>query len=154
MDRHKRTGEPARTAPRTPPLPADVDLYREHHERLLDFTDALRERRCRRTAHFGHGLAGTIAAFRPLFAPWNMEILFALYVNGPARFNGLKRALDGVSSRVLTDKLRHLATEGLVSREEEGEGVRYSLTPRGEAVARHLHPLLFYLHNAPDAVAP
>lgn len=69
-------------------------------------------------------------------------------MEGPLRFSGVKRGLGQVSSRVLTDKLRHLAAHDLVRREEAETGeVTYFLTKTGEVVARHLHPVVFYLRN-------
>lgn len=134
-------------SPRTPAAPTDHELYRGHFERLRAYTDALREDRCRRTGHFeAHSLGETVGVFAPLFAPWNMEIVFALYMRGGLRFNEAKRLLAPVSSRVLSDKLAHLTREGLVRPRGEGG---YELTVKGDVVARHLHPLLFFLHEAP-----
>jgi len=146
---HEAGGESRRTTPRprTAPGTTTLEAFRAQYGLTVAFTDDLRERRCRRTDHFRERLGETMEAFKPLFAPWNMEILFLLYMQGELRFNGVKRALGGVSSRVLTDKLRHLAEEGLVHREEREGAVHYRLTGRGDVVARHLHPLLFYLHN-------
>lgn len=144
MHAHKRGGEPARTArTRAPALPTDLDAFREQLARTESFSRALREGRCRRTSHFDERLSETVDVLRPLFAPWNAEILFTLLMRGPQRFNALKRALAGVSARVLTDKLRALETLGLVDRSDAG----YALAPRGEAVATLLHPVVFYLHN-------
>lgn len=150
MQPHKRKGESARTVPaaRVPAQSSDLEAFRAHYAETVAFTEALREGRCRRTNHFDARLGETVQVFQPLFAPWNMEILFFLYMRGAVRFNGLKRTL-GVSSRVLTDKLRHLVEHGLATREEADEGrtVRYALSSRGEILARHLHPLVFFLHN-------
>lgn len=154
MERHKPTGEPGRTNGRargTRTLAPDEPLaaFTRHYAATLGFTNELREARCRHTDHFTDRLTETVDAFRPLFAPWNAEILFTLYMHGPQRFNVLKRALEGISSRVLTDKLRHLADEGHLVRSENGDGaVSYALSQSGERVARLLHPLVFYLHNA------
>lgn len=128
----------------------DVAAFHEHDRITASFTSALREGRCRRTTRFTHDLPTTLEVLAPLRGPWNLEILFLLYMHGPTRFLALKRTLAGVSSRVLTDKLRALAEQGLVIREEEGRAVRYALAPTGETIARHLHPIVFYLR----AVAP
>lgn len=150
MTAHQARGERARTDPLGgfPPTLTDLEAFRAHHERTVDFTDALREGRCRRTDHFDATLAETMSVLRPLVGPWNLEVLFLLYMGGPQRFNALKRTLAGVSSRVLTDKVRHLEREGLLARRSEGRAVTYALTTRGETVARHLHPIVFYLRNA------
>lgn len=146
-------GERGRTDAVLPPSPADLDAFRRHHAATVAFTDALREERCRRTGRFDAGVGETVDVLRPLVGPWNLELLFLLYVGGPQRFSALKRTLGGVSSRVLTDKVRHLADEGLLARRSEGRAVTYALTPRGETVARHLHPIVFYLRNA-DSLRP
>lgn len=52
----------------------------------------------------------------------------------PQRFNELKRRLDGVSQRVLTQTLRRLERNGMIVRTvlpTSPIGVRYSLTPLG-----------------------
>ena len=46
---------------------------------------------------------------------WSMQVVMEL-ANGPKRFSELKRALDGVSQRMLTLTLRGLERDGLVSR--------------------------------------
>lgn len=148
MAAHKHASEAPRTAPatrgrRAPPEDARIAAFAAHYGTTLRFTDELRALRCRETDNFGGGINETMDAFRPLFAPWNMEILFSLYMHGPQRFNALKRALGSVSSRVLTDKLRALAEQDHVAHDD----VRYALTRHGERVARLLHPLVFYVHN-------
>lgn len=129
------------------------DAFREHFARTVAFTDALREARCRRTDNFTDRLGETLDAFRPLFSPWCPEIVFSLYIHGPRRFNALKRALGEVSSRVLTDKLRVLEAEGFLQRRAlaDADAHEYALTAHGERVARLLHPLVFYLHNAAES---
>lgn len=126
----------------------DVAAFRHHDALTLAYTSALKEGRCRKTTRFSHDLASTVAVLRPLVGPWNLEILFLLYMEGPLRFLALKRALGPVSSRVLTDKLRRLAEDGLVERIEAGRAVSYVLSSRGQTVARHLHPVVFFLRNS------
>ena len=46
---------------------------------------------------------------------WSMLIVMIL-ADGPKRFNELKRAIDGISQRMLTLSLRGLERDGLVSR--------------------------------------
>jgi DNA-binding HxlR family transcriptional regulator len=46
---------------------------------------------------------------------WSMLIVMML-TNGPMRFSELKRAIDGISQRMLTLSLRGLERDGLVSR--------------------------------------
>ena len=46
---------------------------------------------------------------------WSMLIVMML-ADGPRRFNALKRAIDGISQRMLTLSLRGLERDGLVTR--------------------------------------
>ena len=64
---------------------------------------------------------------------WKLLILREL-VGGPRRFGELRRALTGISQKVLTETLRDLEEQGLVLRtvyEETILRVTYSLTPAG-----------------------
>ena len=79
---------------------------------------------------------------------WTIEILSALYIAGPRRFNQMKNLLEGISSRTLSDKLRYLAEEGLVHRQvTEGPPIRvsYLLTEHGLTCGRLLSPLVAHL---------
>jgi DNA-binding HxlR family transcriptional regulator len=125
----------------------DVEAFLMHDRATAAFTEALRDGRCRKTARFSRDIGETVGVLGPLVGPWNLEALFVLYMEGPRRFSAVKRALPGVSSRVLTDKLRHLERHALVARTVEGAAVTYALTLRGEIVARHLHPIVFFLRN-------
>jgi DNA-binding HxlR family transcriptional regulator len=51
--------------------------------------------------------------------PWTMHILWSLSANGPLRFGVLKKNVDGISSRVLTERLRTLEEAGFVFRNYE-----------------------------------
>ncbi|MFD4635944.1 winged helix-turn-helix transcriptional regulator [Lentzea sp. NPDC058436] len=65
---------------------------------------------------------------------WSMMALAVL--ERPTRFNEIKRQLDGVTQRVLTQTLRRLERNGLIRRrvlETSPIGVEYSLTPLGES---------------------
>jgi DNA-binding HxlR family transcriptional regulator len=69
---------------------------------------------------------------------WHPVIIHRLLESGPSGFNELKEAVDGISSKVLSDSLEDLGDHGLVEREivsEKPFRVRYSLTERGESLA-------------------
>ena len=71
---------------------------------------------------------------------WKLLIIRNLMVR-PWRFNELQRDLDGVSQKVLTDSLRSMEADGLVTRTvfpEAPPRVEYSLTDLG----RSLQPVL------------
>ncbi|MFB7763894.1 winged helix-turn-helix transcriptional regulator [Streptomyces xiamenensis] len=65
---------------------------------------------------------------------WSMMVMAVL--EQPTRFNGIKRQLEGVTQRVLTQTLRRLERNGMIQRrvlETSPLGVEYSLTPLGES---------------------
>lgn len=70
---------------------------------------------------------------------WSILVLGAL-CPAPLRFNMLKRALDGVTQAALTQTLRKLERNGIVSRtvvQTSPIAVEYAITPLG----RSLEPL-------------
>src|SRR5260370_25712218 len=52
-----------------------------------------------------------------LARPWTMHVLWVLSTNGPTRFGALRRQVEGISSRVLTERLRVLEQKGFVFRD-------------------------------------
>jgi DNA-binding HxlR family transcriptional regulator len=68
-----------------------------------------------------------------LTRPWTLHILWALGQNGPTRFGVLKRNIEGISARVLTERLRTLEDQGFVFRHYEQTippSVTYGITDR------------------------
>ena len=68
---------------------------------------------------------------------WKMPILFRLYERPTLRNAELKRDMPEVSQKMLTQHLRELEDDGLVSRRDFGEPrprVEYSLTESGLAL--------------------
>ena len=67
---------------------------------------------------------------------WKLLILRNLMVR-PWRFNELKKSLDGISQKVLTDSLRALEADGIVVRTvfpDVPPRVEYSLSELGESM--------------------
>lgn len=67
---------------------------------------------------------------------WSVMVLTVLDA-GPMRFNGIKRHLEGVTQKALTQCLRRLERNGLVSRRVipvSPVGVEYSITPLGRSL--------------------
>jgi DNA-binding HxlR family transcriptional regulator len=67
---------------------------------------------------------------------WSMMVLTVLD-NGPMRFNEIKRHLEGVTQKALTQCLRRLERNGLVRREVATIGVlavSYEITPLGRTL--------------------
>lgn len=67
---------------------------------------------------------------------WKLLIMRNLLMR-PWRFNELRKFLDGVSQKVLTDSLRQLESDGIILRTvypEVPPRVEYSLTELGESM--------------------
>lgn len=79
-----------------------------------------------------------------LTRPWTMHVLWALSHSGPMRFGVLKRHIEGISSRVLTERLRTLEAAGFIARHYEPTippAVTYSITTRMKEIDKVLAQL-------------
>ncbi len=84
------------------------------------------------------------AILRLIMGQWTTYILWILSTKGPSRFGALKRSIEGVSSKVLTERLRMLEQHKIIHREVKPTSppeVTYSLSQRGEALVKILSPL-------------
>jgi DNA-binding HxlR family transcriptional regulator len=71
---------------------------------------------------------------------WTALIVYAL-VDGPRRHGELRRTVDGISQKMLTQTLRRMESEGLVERDvldRVPPHVEYSLTPLGRTLEKPL----------------
>jgi len=71
---------------------------------------------------------------------WTCLIVYAL-LNGPLRHGELKRTIQGISQKMLTQTLRSMETDGLVKRKVIDiipPHVEYSLTPLGQTLSEPL----------------
>lgn len=65
---------------------------------------------------------------------WTAYLLWVLHENGPQQFGALQKLVPGISTKVLTERLRMLEAAGLLHREQAATippQVTYSMTPRG-----------------------
>jgi DNA-binding HxlR family transcriptional regulator len=79
-----------------------------------------------------------------LTRPWTLHILWELSHGGPLRFGMLRRQVDGISSRVLTERLRTLEGAGFVFRHYEQTippAVTYGITDRMKDIEKVLAQL-------------
>lgn len=79
-----------------------------------------------------------------LTRPWTLHILWSLSTNGPMRFGVLKKNVAGISSRVLTERLRVLEDKGFVFRHYEPTippAVTYGITERMKDIEKVLAQL-------------
>lgn len=84
------------------------------------------------------------AAWNELTKAWSLPIIHALGIREPARFNELKRRIDGISSTSLADRLNELERLQIIQRNvlpAAPPRVEYSLTDKGKdllVVLQHL----------------
>lgn len=88
---------------------------------------------------------------------WNGAIVFVL-LQDRARFCELREAIDGITDRMLTERLQELEREGVVARTvvpETPVRVEYELTKKGRALAEAMDSIAGWAEKwvRPDAVA-
>jgi len=84
---------------------------------------------------------------------WGTLLLLVL-LGGVHRFRELRRKIGGVSEKMLAQSLKWLEADGLVTRTSYPTvppHVEYTLTPLGEAVAKHVESLANWIESSmPD----
>lgn len=74
---------------------------------------------------------------------WTVLVL-GLLAEGPLRFNALRRRVEGVSQKMLSQTLKSLERDGLVTRRAYATvpvTVEYAVTPLGATLSATLDPL-------------
>lgn len=91
-----------------------------------------------------------------VMSKWAVLVLVALRTQ-PLRFSALRRAIGGVSEKMLAQTLRTLETDGFVHREvapTTPPQVTYSLTGIGQELTEHVAGLLDWIDvRLPDVLA-
>ncbi|MEM7751476.1 MAG: helix-turn-helix domain-containing protein [Pseudomonadota bacterium] len=93
----------------------------------------------------GSGVCPVEAALERIGGKWKGVALYHL-LDGPLRYNELKRQVGNVTQRMLTKQLRELENDGLISRQVfpvVPPHVEYSLTEQGQT----LRPILLALRQ-------
>ncbi len=88
-------------------------------------------------------------AFEAVTGRWASLVLLAL-VDGPHRFGELRRQVEGVSEKMLSQALHSLEREGLLTRTDHGTvppRVDYELTALGLDIATRLRDLADLLQH-------
>ena len=86
---------------------------------------------------------------------WQSLIIFGLE-DGFLRFSEIKRVLGDITQRVLTENLRSLERDGILTRTVHSGSpiaVSYKLTPRGDELVEILKPLALWAEENFDNVA-
>jgi len=76
------------------------------------------------------------AALAAIGGKWKLIIVYFL-AESPKHFAALRKAMPGISQKVLTQRLRELISDGIVNRKAKGTipaPVEYSLTDYGRSV--------------------
>ena len=85
---------------------------------------------------------------------WSLLVLFALE-GGTLRFQQLRRAVDGISQKMLTQTLRALERDGLVDRTIYATvppKVEYTLTPLGASLSAPIAAIRGWAYESMDAI--
>lgn len=92
--------------------------------------------------------AANLALARPILErisdKWTILIL-AVLATEPKRFNALKRELGGITHKALSDALKRMERNGLISRAvlpTSPVGVEYAITPLGLSLQAPVHALV------------
>ena len=92
----------------------------------------------------GPYICGIDAALDVVSGKWKGLVLWELHAHGVRRFAELRKALPGVSEKMLTQHLRQMEADGLINRTVHAvvpPKVEYSLTETGTALNAALLPL-------------
>src|SRR5215813_8788636 len=81
------------------------------------------------------------AAMSAIGGKWSLILLF--WLETPRRFNELQRLMPDISHNVLTEVLRTLEQEGLITRITREAHVEYAISPHG----RTARPLIDAIHD-------
>lgn len=85
---------------------------------------------------------------------WSILVICALS-EGTLRFSALRRRIDGITQKMLTQTLRGLERDGLVTREVFGTvpvTVEYTLTPLGHGLFGAVDGLRDWAYASMDAI--
>lgn len=88
---------------------------------------------------------GVEDAFKLIEGRWKLVLLFHLFGGNVLRFSQLRRAVPGISEKMLAQQLRKLEKDGIVERTVYNQippKVEYRLTPWGQSLCPALDALL------------
>ncbi|WP_338267162.1 winged helix-turn-helix transcriptional regulator [Corallococcus caeni] len=96
--------------------------------------------------------SGIEGAIQMLEGRWKLVILFHLFGGKTLRFSDLERAIPDVSQKMLSQQLRQLEQDGIVTRIVHAQvppKVEYHLTDWGESLCPALDELLTWAESRP-----
>lgn len=86
---------------------------------------------------------------------WSLLVLCVLSENESTRFNEINKAIPDISPKVLTETLKNLESDGLISRHlypEISPRVEYSLTILGRSLMPHINALIAWALDNYDKI--
>ncbi|MDE6693868.1 MAG: helix-turn-helix transcriptional regulator [Muribaculaceae bacterium] len=86
---------------------------------------------------------------------WSLLVLCVLSENESTRFNEINKAIPDISPKVLTETLKNLESDGLISRHlypEIPPRVEYSLTDLGHSLMPHINALIAWALDNYDKI--
>ena len=92
----------------------------------------------KKTFIFDENNCPVTATMKVLGGKWKPILINAIYFTAPARFGELKRSVIGITQSMLTQQLRELEDDGIISRKIYAEippKVEYTLTEFGLTLA-------------------
>ncbi|MEV6770982.1 helix-turn-helix domain-containing protein [Nocardia sp. NPDC051030] len=99
----------------------------------------------------------TRQALERLSAKWRILLVYAL-LDGPHRHAQLRRRLPGITQKVLTETLRHMEADGLVTRhvykESAPQHIEYALTVLGKSLEEPLAAICAWAIDHPKGIQP
>jgi DNA-binding HxlR family transcriptional regulator len=104
-------------------------------------------------ASAAHGIERAIAM---LDGRWKLVIIFHLFGGKRLRFSDLERAIDGISQKMLSQQLRQLERDHILTRIVHAEippKVEYQLTEWGQSLCPALDRLLTWAEHQPSPPA-
>jgi DNA-binding HxlR family transcriptional regulator len=84
------------------------------------------------------------ASWNDLTKVWTLPVIHSLGLKEPARFNELKRRIQGISATSLAERLNEMEKQGVVARKvfpESPPRVEYALTEKGQELKEILKEL-------------
>jgi DNA-binding HxlR family transcriptional regulator len=115
--------------------------YRHKKVTIEEYCEMVAENKC--DGPFGCAVGATLSV---IGGRWKPVIIFKLLQNDFLRFGALRKEIDGVTQRMLTQQLRELEGDQIVTRKVYAEvppRVEYSLTPYG----RSLEPIMLAMRE-------
>jgi DNA-binding HxlR family transcriptional regulator len=147
--------EPGHSVARSPRwlTPAELEQLEERFRAFAKESAHFREEIVHRSGLGGTAVVAEAARVnleiaRTVFSKWSLETMVVLYAEREIGFSDLRRRLEGISARVLSQRLKALEELGFVERKVFGSRpprVIYVLTHEGHTVSRLGEPLFLYL---------